>query len=275
MSVSRKILVGTALSAICLTFIPINNVYAEDDLFSTLKQNYTTQASNYGKFNEENVDPGYQAYLNNISTSSDLLVSELEDFNKYAYENVPAYENIKKQYSDAVGSQQDVSKEASEKYEETKLNAQNSLQNTENKATEEYSKFADSLSSLKNELSSSKNSITQEAQKAANTHYNNVAKGYADAVKKVNSGQIASGAYKSQATYQSEYKNAVKTLQKQYAAYKKDLTIKSEGKKETNNVKQNRYKGCISGAKKAKVSMSQKQINDYCSKESTLYQKPW
>lgn len=50
----KKILIFSSIFSICIAFSPLRKVSAEDDVFSSLKENYKTQAANYGKLGEDN-----------------------------------------------------------------------------------------------------------------------------------------------------------------------------------------------------------------------------
>ena len=270
----KKILIFSSIFSICIAFSPLRKVSAEDDVFSSLKENYKTQAANYGKLGEDNVDPGYKTYLNNIAVSSDILASELKDFNNYTYENIPAYEKIQSEYLQAVQSKTDVSSKAAETYQITKNEALKQLNSTAKNQEDSYSSFASSLNDLKAELTNKKSSITSSAKEAATKRYNSVASGYSDAVSKVNSQQISSGDFTKLTDYKSEYKNAVAKLQNQYKDYSANKNI-AINKDKSNPVSSTIYSGCTTGAKKANTSLTDKQIAEYCKKESTIYQKPW
>ena len=270
----KKILIFSSIFSICIAFSPLRKVSAEDDVFSSLKENYKTKAANYGKLGEDNVDPGYKTYLNNISVSSDILASELKDFNNYTYENIPAYEKIQSEYLQAVQSKTDVSSKAAETYQITKNEALKQLNSTAKNQEDSYSSFASSLNDLKAELTNKKSSITSSAKEAATKRYNSVASGYYDAVSKVNSQQISSGDFTKLTDYKSEYKSAVAKLQNQYKDYSANANI-AINKDKSNPVSSTIYSGCTTGAKKANTSLTDKQIAEYCKKESTIYQKPW
>lgn len=202
--------IACMLSASCLAA----PVYASEDSnsdisFESLVQNFKTQRDNYGKIGDENVDVGYQAYLNNVATSSTLLADKLEDFNNYNYKNIDTYKKMEDIYQKSLQSQEDVSKATLESYEKAKKEAQETTNQAQEEANQAFNEFSSQMSALKSEIANTKSSVTAKSQAAAVKRYSSGSSGYNTVMSKIKSGKTVNY-YKDSGFYDLYNKERVK-----------------------------------------------------------------